>query len=136
LDISGNALDRSRARLGKAGRSIHWIESDVVDFQPLRRYALWHDRAVFHFLTESADRDRYIDVLCKSLVPKGHFVLATFGPQGPKRCSGLDIRRYGIEQLREIFGGRFELHDHEIDKHETPMGSKQQFLYSRWHSLL
>lgn len=134
LDISANALERSRARLGEAGQNIHWIESDVIDFQPLRRYALWHDRAVFHFLTESADRDRYIDVVCKSLLPNGHFVLATFGPQGPKRCSGLDIRRYGIEQLQALFGSRLALHGHEIDEHETPMGSTQQFLYSRWQS--
>ncbi len=134
LDISGNALERSRARLGEAGRNVHWIEADVVDFQPLRRYALWHDRAVFHFLTDPADRDRYIDVVHKSLLPNGHFVLATFGPQGPKRCSGLDIRRYGIEQLRKLFGLRFELHGHEIDGHETPMGSTQQFLYSWWQS--
>ena len=134
LDISGNALERSRARLGEAGQDVHWIESDVIDFQPLRRYALWHDRAGFHFLTDSADRDRYIDVVYKSLLPKGHFVLATFGPQGPKRCSGLDIRRYGIEQLQELFGPRFELRGHEIDEHETPMGATQQFLFSRWQS--
>lgn len=134
LDISGNALERSRVRLGEAGQNVNWIESDVVDFSPLRRFALWHDRAVFHFLTESVDRDRYVQVVNEALLPKGHFVLATFGPQGPKRCSGLDIQRYGIEQLQEMFGSRFDLCDYEIDEHKTPMESTQQFLFSRWQS--
>jgi len=134
LDLSGNALERSRGRLGEASRKICWIESDVVDFHASRRYALWHDRAVLHFLTDTAERDRYIDVMYQSLLPNGHVVLATFGPQGPKRCSGLEIQRYGIEQLEKLFGSRFELHDYELDEHKTPMGSTQQFLYSRWQS--
>jgi len=134
LDISGDALERSRARLGDAAGTVDWIESDVVDFHPVRRFALWHDRAVFHFLTESADRDRYVEVINEALLPNGHFVLATFGPQGPQRCSGLDIQRYGIERLQELFGSRFELCDYEIDEHKTPMESAQQFLFSRWQS--
>lgn len=134
LDISGEALERSRDRLGKSGRNISWIKSDILEFRPTRRYALWHDRALFHFLTDAMDRGRYIDVIHESLQLHGHLVLATFGPQGPKRCSGLDIRRYGIGELEKMFGEKFELCHHELDEHATPMGSTQQFLYSRWQS--
>lgn len=135
LDISRRALARSRARLGGSAGKVDWIESDVTDFEPVRRYDLLHDRAVFHFLTDTADRDTYIAVICRALQPKGHLVLATFGPQGPLRCSGLDIRRYGIEQLQVLLGSKFELRVHEFDEHKTPMGSPQQFLYSWWQAL-
>lgn len=135
LDISGKALEKSRARLGNLAGAVTWIESDVREFEPSRQYALWHDRAVFHFLTESGDRDKYIEVVCRALQPKGHLVLATFGPQGPKRCSGLDVQRYGVEQLQKLIGGRFNLRGHELDEHETPTGSAQQFLYSWWQAV-
>ena len=82
LDISGKALERSRARLGDRADAVTWIESNVTEFEPSRRFALWHDRAVFHFLTKSADRDKYIEVVCRALQPNGHLVLATFGPAG------------------------------------------------------
>lgn len=132
LDISGIALARSRARLGESAERVNWIEADVTKFEPSRRYYVWHDRAVFHFLTEAEDRHRYVDVVRRALQPNGHFVLSTFGPEGPLRCSGLDIRRYGVEQLRELFGATFELRDYELEEHRTPTGSKQQFLYSWW----
>ena len=134
LDISGKALERSRVRLGDAARAVTWIESDVTEYEPTRQYALWHDRAVFHFLTEPVDRDKYIEVACKALLPKGNLVLATFGPQGPLRCSELDIQRYGVDVLQNQFGNRFELCSHELEEHETPMGSTQQFLYSWWQA--
>lgn len=134
LDVSAKALERSRVRLNDSAAKVCWIESDVTEFEPSRRYALCHDRAVFHFLTESADRDKYIDVICRALQPRGHFVLATFGPQGPLRCSGLEIRRYGIEQLQELLGAAFKLCHYELDDHRTPMGSAQQFLYSWWQA--
>lgn len=134
MDISGKALERSRARLGETADAMHWIESDVTAFEPQCRYALWHDRAVFHFLTDATDRGKYIDVIERALKPGGYFVLATFGPEGPERCSGLEIRRYGIEQLRELFGGRFKLGGYELEQHVTPMGSTQQFLYSWWQA--
>ncbi|MGI9249485.1 MAG: class I SAM-dependent methyltransferase [Woeseiaceae bacterium] len=132
LDISGKALERLRARLADSAGRVNWIESDVTEFEPPRSYALCHDRAVFHFLTDVADRNKYIDVICRALRSKGHLVLATFGPQGPMRCSGLETRRYGIEQLQEMFGARFELRSYDLDNHETPAGSIQQFLYSWW----
>jgi len=132
LDISAAALERSRARLGEAADSVAWIESDVTAFAPSRRYALWHDRAVFHFLTDPEERGKYIDVMQRALEPDGHLVLATFGPEGPKRCSGLDIRRYGIDELGQLLGARFALHEYELEAHQTPGGATQQFLYSRW----
>jgi len=134
LDISGKALERSRARLGDPAGAVTWIESDVTEFESARKFALWHDRAVFHFLTESVDRDKYIDVVYRALQPKGHLVLATFGPQGPERCSGLDVQRYGVDELQKLLGSRFNLRSHELDEHETPTGSTQQFLYSWWQA--
>jgi SAM-dependent methyltransferase len=132
LDISGKALQRSRLRLGKAAESVVWIESDVTAFCPSRHYSLWHDRAVFHFLTDPSERAAYIDVVHEALGPAGQLILATFGPEGPERCSGLDIRRYDIDALRQLLGDRFELRSHELQVHTTPGGSSQQFLYSRW----
>ena len=132
LDVSGKALARSQARLGKRQADVQWVESDVTTFAAARQYALWHDRAVFHFLTDSAERARYLDVLCRSLGVRGFFVLSTFGPDGPERCSGLPVQRYGIDSLRELLADRFDVGDHELETHETPGGSEQQFLYSWW----
>jgi len=132
LDISAAAIGRARARMGDKAETIHWITSDVTAFTPQREYALWHDRAVFHFLVEPRDRERYVDTVLAALRPRGHLILATFGPDGPQRCSGLDTRRYGIEQLRLIFDERFELKDYELQDHVTPAGSSQQFIYSCW----
>lgn len=134
MDISARALERSRARLGESADAMKWIESDVTAFEPQRRYALWHDRAVFHFLTDASDRDKYVGVVERALKPGGYFVLATFGPDGPERCSGLEIQRYGIGQLQELFGARFKLGGYELEQHVTPMGSTQQFLYSWWQA--
>ena len=134
MDISGRALELARARLGESADAMNWIESDVTAFEPQRRYALWHDRAAFHFLTDATDRDMYIDVAERALKPGGYLVLATFGPEGPERCSGVEIRRYGIEQLQELFGGGFKLRGYELEQHITPMGSTQEFLYSWWQA--
>ena len=132
LDVSTKALERVRARMGSQGETVNWVTGDVTAFSPERRYALWHDRAVFHFLVDAHDRDRYVDSVLAALRPRGHLVLATFGPDGPLRCSGLDTRRYGIDQLRAIFDNHFELQAHELEEHVTPAGSRQQFLYSCW----
>lgn len=132
LDISSKALDRSRTRLGESAGSVTWIESDVTALVPDRRYALWHDRAVFHFLTDPADREKYIETVCRALRADGYLVLSTFGLQGPERCSGLPVTRYGISELQDLLGAEFELGGYELDMHETPNGSTQQFLYSSW----
>ncbi|MGI9236892.1 MAG: class I SAM-dependent methyltransferase [Woeseiaceae bacterium] len=132
LDVSAEALQRSRERLGDGNVSVHWIDSDVLTFVPSRRYAIWHDRAVFHFLNDPEERDKYIDVAGTSLQPDGHLLLATFGPDGPERCSGLPIQRYSIDKQQQLFGARFTLGGSKIETHETPMGSSQQFIYSWW----
>ena len=130
LDIAGSAIERSRKRLGGNADHVKWIESDVTDFKPVRRYALWHDRAVFHFLTESDDRRRYADTAWAALRDDGHLVIATFGPEGPQRCSGLEICRYDIEQLHQELGRDFRLRRYDFEEHRTPGGSPQQFLYA------
>lgn len=132
LDVSAAALERARVRLGSRSETVTWITSDVTAFSPQRRYALWHDRAVFHFLVDSRDRERYVEAMLAALRPRGHLILATFGPDGPLRCSGLEIRRYGIDQLRDIFDEHLALQEHELHDHVTPSGSSQQFLHSRW----
>jgi len=132
LDVSAKALERSRTRLGKQADAVHWIESDVTSFGPSRRYEVWHDRAAFHFLTDPGERSKYIDVLERALLPRGHLLLATFGPEGPERCSGLPVQRYGIGALQHLFVDYFDLRDHDLEIHRTPSGAAQQFLYSWW----
>lgn len=132
LDVSGKSLERSRARLGDPADDVHWIESDVTTFEASRRYSLWHDRAVFHFLTDPAERSLYIDSVVRTLAPGGHLLLATFGPEGPEQCSGLPVQRYDVETLKGLLEGRFDLAGHELDLHVTPTGSSQQFLYTWW----
>lgn len=132
LDIAAGAFEQSRDRLGALADKVTWILSDVTTFEPPRRYAIWHDRAVFHFLTCTEDRDRYLHVLRNALQPDGHLLLATFGPDGPLRCSGLEIQRYSVEKLQGLLGTDFVLQAHEIDEHQTPSGATQQFLYGRW----
>jgi len=99
LDISAEVLQKLRARLGAPGAAVAFLRQDVTAFQPDRRYALWHDRAVFHFLVQREDRERYVDVLRRALLPNGHVVIATFGPSGPERCSGLATMRYDASAL-------------------------------------
>jgi SAM-dependent methyltransferase len=132
LDLTETALDHSRKRLGERDDSVSWIVSDVVHFEPQRLYRLWHDRAALHFLTDATDRERYVDVLRRALAPGGYAVIATFGPAGPLKCSGLEIRRYTVRMLEELLGAEFELQSHELANHRTPMGATQQFLYSCW----
>ena len=97
LDISGNALASARNRLGVIAENIEWIEDDITEFQPTHRYALWHDRAVFHFLTDKSDREKYVDVLEHALLPAGHLIIAAFAIGGPVKCSGLDIVQYDAQ---------------------------------------
>lgn len=135
LDIASSAFAQAKARLGAKATQVTWIEADVTRFEPSRTYAVWHDRAVFHFQTEVADRDRYLDVLRKSLQPPGHFLLATFGSEGPTRCSGLEVQRYSVEMLKGLLEPDFELRACEIEEHRTPTGGGQEFLYSWWESV-
>ena len=126
IDLSATALQAARDRMGPSGSSVVLEVADVLDLHPGRRFGLWHDRAVFHFLTKQADRDAYRASLERSLGPPGWVVVATFGPEGPDRCSGLPVVRYTHADLAAEFPG-FELVATSGEDHLTPWGSTQQF---------
>lgn len=132
LDISSEALQKLGELLGARANAVTRVQQDVTDFQAQRRYALWHDRAVFHFLTNADDRKRYLSALRHALKPNGHVIIATFGPEGPERCSGLEIARYDAERLEAALGADFSLVESSIEVHHTPRGAPQQFLYCRF----
>lgn len=130
LDISSAAIDVARARLGARASLVTWLVGDVTTIDlPSNAYDFWHDRAVFHFLRDEEQRRRYVDVVRRSLKPDGHIVVATFGPEGPERCSGLDVVRYTSDGLHAEFGGEFTRVASETEVHTTPWGSEQQFVY-------
>lgn len=129
LDVSASVLAKVRDRLGSAASSVTFLHQDVTAFQPGRQYALWHDRAVFHFLVQREDRERYIDALRRSVRPSGHVLIATFGPSGPERCSGLPTLRYAAPDLATELGTEFELVQSSLVIHRTPSDIHQQFLY-------
>jgi len=130
LDLAESALAASRARLGARAQSVQWIAGDVTQAElPAARYDVWHDRAVFHFLTDPADRARYVAQVLKSVKPGGHVIVAAFGPGGPLQCSGLDVMRYAPDALHAEFGMPFRLLGHETETHHTPAGQEQEFVY-------
>jgi 2-polyprenyl-3-methyl-5-hydroxy-6-metoxy-1,4-benzoquinol methylase len=131
LDISATALNVARDRLGGAAGDINWIESDVTEFMPQRTYDLWHDRAVFHFLTESEDRRSYIEALNRAIPAGGHLVMAAFAIGGPIRCSGLPIVQYDGARLQKELGPEFELVEQRDETHHTPAGADQLFSFFR-----
>lgn len=132
LDVSAVVLEKLRLRLGAKAPRVTLLQRDVTAFEPTRRFALWHDRAVFHFLVEGADRKRYVDVLCRALRPDGHLVIATFGPSGPERCSGLPTMRYDEAALAAELRSDFKLVESSLSLHRTPWNAAQQFLYCRF----
>jgi SAM-dependent methyltransferase len=134
LDIAPAALERARARLGAAAAEVDWIAADVTGFRPQRRYALWHDRAAFHFLVTPAERQKYLTVLTAALAPYGHLILATFGPEGPTQCSGLPTQRYSEDDLGDLLRPSFQLRRQGLETHRTPTGRDQQFLWSWWQA--
>jgi SAM-dependent methyltransferase len=130
LDISRAALDFARKRLGAAARSVQWLHADVVQSGfPTGSFDVWHDRAVFHFLTVAEERLAYVRNVASAVRPGGHVIVSTFGPEGPTKCSGLDVMRYDATSLHDEFGVRFRLVESSKELHETPFGTKQQFLY-------
>ena len=135
LDISANALAHSKSRLGLQADKVQWYEEDVTYFEPASRFALWHDRAVFHFLTGKADRERYILVVKQALEPGGHLIIMTFAIDGPTRCSGLDIAQYDADKLAMEIGPGFELLETGYDRHSTPAGNQQKFAYFHFRAI-
>ena len=130
VDVSQRALDIARTRLGEQGDVVDWIVGDVAELDDVGRFDVWHDRAVFHFLTEAADRRRYVSLCERTLEPGGVAVMATFAPDGPATCSGLPVCRYDARELSERCGRMFELVDDERYLHITPGGVSQSFVYS------
>jgi 2-polyprenyl-3-methyl-5-hydroxy-6-metoxy-1,4-benzoquinol methylase len=130
LDVSGAALQLARQRLGARAAAVNWIEADITRADLAEQaYDLWHDRAVFHFLTQPADRQRYIDAVRHAVRPGGHVIVATFAPDGPERCSGLEVMRYDPESLHSEFGEGFAIIDGTRETHHTPLGTEQKFIY-------
>ena len=132
LDISGLALSHAQRRLGQRAKTIDWIEADVTTFSAPASFDLWHDRAVFHFLTAEADRQAYVSALKRSLKPHGHLIMAAFAIGGPQKCSGLEIVQYDANTLMAVLGPEFELVEEAEELHLTPNNKEQQFGYFRF----
>lgn len=132
LDVSETALARAKARLGPAAGALVWIRSDVAADWSLKPMDIWHDRAVFHFLVDPADRAAYLRQLRRTLKSNGTVIIATFAPEGPDRCSGLPVARYSPESLATELGPDFRLMESVRHTHVTPWGTAQAFQYSRF----
>jgi len=130
LDVSGHALQLARQRLAAQAARVNWIEADITQADLSQHtYDVWHDRAVFHFLTQAADRQHYIAAVRKSVRKGGHVIVATFAPDGPDRCSGLEVVRYSPESLHAEFGAGFQVVNSTSETHHTPFGTEQKFIY-------
>ncbi len=129
LDISETALSQARARIGGRADRVGWVVADVTDAPDLGTFDVWHDRAVFHFLTDPADRESYVELARKSVTDGGHLVIATFADDGPRQCSDLDVCRYDARSLAHELGEGFSLVREARETHTTPWGSSQPFFY-------
>ena len=130
LDISKKALQRAQKRLGSRSDEVNWIASDIIEFEPKRKYGLWHDRACFHFLTKNEEIDKYKSIIKQS--KSEYFVLGTFSTSGPEKCSGLMIKQYDCERLETCFNDYFDLQECAEVAHTTPFDTIQKFVFSRF----
>jgi 2-polyprenyl-3-methyl-5-hydroxy-6-metoxy-1,4-benzoquinol methylase len=130
LDLSCAALATAQQRIGAQASKVNWLEANILDVNfPAGRFDVWHDRAVFHFLTNEVDRQVYVRKVLHAVKPGGTVIVATFAEDGPTHCSGLPVMRYSADELHDEFGGRFELLEHAHETHHTPAGKEQQFVY-------
>ena len=132
LDISAAALDHAKRRLGARAGAVDWLAADVTTFTPPRQFRLWHDRAVFHFLTDKADRQKYVEAMKRTLTPDGHAIIATFAIDGPEKCSGLSVCRYDAPAISAELGAEFQLVEQVNETHVTPWSTEQRFSYFRF----
>jgi trans-aconitate methyltransferase len=132
LDLSANALDAAKERIGAAASTVDWIVADATTWQPVKSYDVWHDRAAFHFLTDPRDRAAYVERLRSAVAAGGHVIIATFAPDGPEKCSGLPVQRHDSASLSSELGPEFELVETRSDIHRTPWQSTQAFQFSRF----
>jgi ubiquinone/menaquinone biosynthesis C-methylase UbiE len=136
LDLAASALNTAKQRLGSASERVSWIVADITQTElPANTYDLWHDRAVFHFLTIPADRAKYVDLVERSLKSGGILVMSTFAPDGPEKCSNLNINRYDCEDILAILGQNFKLIHSERESHQTPFETQQSFSYCVFEKL-
>lgn len=129
LDISSQAINRVKKRLGPAAEKVHFIHSDILDFKPAVQFDFWHDRAAFHFLTTDEHIHQYVSTVSQAVKPNAHFVLGTFSENGPNKCSGLDIRQYNTAAMKARFNPHFDLVRCMEEGHLTPFNTMQQFLF-------
>jgi SAM-dependent methyltransferase len=130
LDVSSVALSHAKARLGQKAETVNWIVADITEWRPQRAWAVWHDRAVFHFLTDNALQDAYISALSQATTAGPTIILATFALDGPERCSGLPVQRYSPQTLAARLGRKFVLTGEAAERHRTPSGAIQSFAYA------
>lgn len=130
LDISAEALQKAKMRLGEKGKSIIYIEADILEFNTESHFDIWHDRAAFHFLTEEEDIVHYAGIAAKFIKPKGCLIISTFSMSGPQKCSGLDIMQYSEDSIKRAFQNDFS-HERSFEEaHSTPFDTKQNFLFN------
>lgn len=132
LDLSANALDAAKKRIGAAASKVDWIVADATAWRPAKTYGVWHDRAAFHFLADPHDRAAYVERLRAAIAPGGHIIIATFAPDGPETCSGLPVQRHDSASLAAELGPEFELVEARSEIHHTPWNSTQAFQFSRF----
>ncbi|WP_333863406.1 class I SAM-dependent methyltransferase [Sphingobacterium sp.] len=129
LDISNAAIERAKKRLGDQATKVKWIVSDILDFVPDTRYDFWHDRATFHFLTAREEIDRYIEIADQAISAQGVLVVGTFSEQGPRKCSGIEIKQYSIQSLTDLFQSYFKKIECMTIDHSTPFDTIQNFVF-------
>ena len=129
LDISSGALEKSRNRLQKNREYLNWLHSDITDFKTDLKFHIWHDRATFHFLTDSKDIKKYVEAAEENIKPNGYMILSTFSMSGPNKCSGLDVKQYSEESIKRSFHNGFDLVKSLDEVHTTPSNVKQNFIY-------
>lgn len=132
LDIAQGAIEQAKSRLGERAEMVTWLEQDITTFSPDEPYDVWHDRAVFHFLTDQLDRSSYVRIMSRALKPGAHAIIATFDLDGPEKCSGLDVVRYSPEIMSAVLGDNFELVETSTEAHLTPRTTIQNFVYCRF----
>lgn len=129
LDISSNAIEKAKARLGANASLVKWIVSDVTEFEPEHQYDFWHDRAAFHFLTSEDQANKYVEIASGGVKQNGHLILGTFSEAGPKKCSGLEIKQYSEVSMSQKFESEFERIKCIHEDHQTPFNTVQNFLF-------
>lgn len=134
LDVAASALSKAKARLGARASQVDWIVGDVTSWEPKRRYDVWHDRAVFHFLTDPRDRAAYVKRMGRAVKTGGHAIIGTFAPEGPERCSGLPVERYDAASLAAALPASFALVSTRVQEHRTPAGAIQRFQFSTFRN--